>query len=128
MFKQTSDPLGASPHRLSAAGSRASLPFTWPLLLVAALVAGLLSGSLGAVAAVNLLAPTAASATPNVATGTVASNVTIDESSAVTNAVEKASPAVVVITSTVQGARGSGQGIGSLTARPTPVACTGPIR
>ncbi len=113
MNTQTSDPLGTSPLQPSAAARRRSALSAWPLLLVAALIAGLLSGTLGAVTAINLLAPSAVSATANVATGTVASNVTINESSAVTNAVQKASPAVVVITSTVQGPRGSGQGVGS---------------
>ena len=114
MINQHSDrasapgPIVAAPHGQRRGAAR------WGLFIVAALVAGLLSGSLGAVAAVNLLSPLSSSgSTGTVPGGNVVSNVQIDETSAVTNAVEKTSPAVVVITSTVDSPRGSGTGVGS---------------
>ena len=79
---------------------------------MAALVAGLLSGVLGAVAAVNVMSPAASTASSTQA-GTLVSNVRVDETSAITSAVQRTSPAVVVIQSTVAGRRGSGTGIGS---------------
>ncbi|HET8570348.1 MAG TPA: trypsin-like peptidase domain-containing protein [Candidatus Limnocylindria bacterium] len=103
-------------HRPAAGRASAAAPRRAPahlgLVIVLALVAGLVSGGLGAVAAVNLIAPlsNAGNALPS---GSVVSNVQIEESSAITNAVRKTSPAVVVITSTVQGPTGSGTGVGS---------------
>ena len=79
---------------------------------MAALVAGLLSGVLGAVAAVNVMSPAASTASSTQA-GTLVSNVRVDETSAITSAVQRTSPAVVVIQSAVAGRRGSGTGIGS---------------
>jgi Trypsin-like serine proteases, typically periplasmic, contain C-terminal PDZ domain len=67
---------------------------------------------LGAVAAVNVMSPAASTASSTQA-GTLVSNVRVDETSAITSAVQKTSPAVVVIQSTVAGRRGSGTGIGS---------------
>jgi S1-C subfamily serine protease len=93
------------------AGSRRA-PAHLGLLIVLALVAGLLSGGLGAVAAINLIAPTFAQGNV-LPSGSVVSNLQIQESSAVTSAVQKTSPAVVVITSTVLGPTGSGTGVGS---------------
>ncbi|HET8586811.1 MAG TPA: hypothetical protein VFM74_02955, partial [Candidatus Limnocylindria bacterium] len=55
----------------------------WGLFVVAALIAGMLSGMLGAVAMFNLLAPTPAGANSGTA-GTLASSIRVDESSAVT--------------------------------------------
>ncbi|MDP9271164.1 MAG: trypsin-like peptidase domain-containing protein [Chloroflexota bacterium] len=83
----------------------------WVPFLVIALVVGMLSGTLSAVAITNLLqVDTAASAT-NTGGGTTVSNVHIDESSAITAAVAKVSPAVVTIqVSSGFGSGGSGSG------------------
>jgi S1-C subfamily serine protease len=85
----------------------------WGLFVVAALIAGMLSGMLGAVAMFNLLAPSPAGANSS-APGTLASSLRVDETSAVTGAVQKTSPAVVVIQTSVENGFGrSGTGIGS---------------
>jgi serine protease Do len=114
MINQHSDRASA-PGPIVAADPDASRrgPARWGLFIVAALIAGLLGGSLGAVAAVNLLSPLSGGSSSTLPGGSVVSNVQIDESSAVTNAVEHASPAVVVITSTVDSPRGTGTGVGS---------------
>ena len=97
----------AAPARLHLRVSRA-----WTVPVVIALVVGMLSGSLSAVAISNLMrsdattAPTAASGG-----GTTVSNVRLDETSAVTDAVKKVSPAVVTIQiQSGQGSSGSGSG------------------
>ncbi len=85
----------------------------WVPFLVLALVVGLISGALSAVAVSNLLDHNASAATPATTTsgGTVVSNVHLDESSAVITAVKKVSPAVVTIeTSAGFGSGGSGSG------------------
>jgi S1-C subfamily serine protease len=78
-----------------------------------AIVAGIVSGGLSAAAVTNLMRPegaaTAADQTPR---GTNVSSVTIDESSAVINAVERAMPAVVQITTSAQGGLQTGLGSG----------------
>jgi len=85
--------------------------------MVGALLIGVVSGSLSAVAVTNLLQPaatdgTAASSTsPN--SGTPVSDVHIDESSAVIAANAKVSPAVVVIQVQSTGVRGTGSSVGS---------------
>lgn len=79
-----------------------------------AVVAGILSGSLSAVAVANLLRPDASS--PPVAERdgtTTVSEVTIDESSAVITAVERTMPAVVKIQSRTGGLFGGSSGVGS---------------
>ncbi len=115
MINQTSDRAAApGPIVAAAPATRRGGPAGWGPFIVAALVAGLLSGSLGAVAAVNLLSPLSSGASSGtLAGGSVVSNVRIDETSAVTAAVQKTSPAVVVITSTVNSSRGTGTGVGS---------------
>jgi S1-C subfamily serine protease len=113
MTNETSDrasapePIAASAprrHRRGAGG--------WGIVVVAALVTGLLSGTLGAVAVVNIMSPGATAGTAS-QSGTLVSNLRLDESSAITAAVEKTSPAVVVIQTTVTNGRGTGTGIGS---------------
>lgn len=87
-----------------------------PLLPVAvvALIVGLLAGTLGAVATTNLLRETtSAPATTTLDDTSPVSNVRIDESSAVVNAVEAVSPAVVTIRSQQGGVFGSAEGSGS---------------
>ena len=85
-----------------------------PVLLIA-LVTGLLSGAVGALAVVNL-APRAQSAGEAAATAepdaVEAGNVRIDESSAVISAAERVGPAVVTIAITREGLFG-GTGVGS---------------
>jgi serine protease Do len=79
-------------------------------IVAVAVVAGILSGSLSAAAVSNLLRDnTSAVASSQTALGTNVSQVHIDESSAVINAVNKAMPAVVKI----QSRTGSGEGIGT---------------
>lgn len=85
-----------------------------PIVIIAVL-AGILSGALSALAVSNLLQP------PALGTGSVqesplanaVSDVRIDESSAVIDAVDKVAPAVVTITTTGGGLLGSGSGTGS---------------
>jgi S1-C subfamily serine protease len=79
-------------------------------VIAIALVVGILSGSLSAAAVANLVRPadgTPASSSQPV--GTNVSQVHIDESSAVINAVQAAMPAVV----TIQSRQGAGSGVGS---------------
>ncbi len=114
MINDTTD-RATAPGPIAAADPRAPRRGSvgWGLVVIVALLTGLLSGTLGAVAAVNLISPPSSTALQTPASGTVASNLRIDESSAITNAVSKNAAAVVVITSQVQSARGSGTGVGS---------------
>src|SRR5438552_5129834 len=83
---------------------RASRP--WIPLVVIALVVGMLSGAMSAVAVTNLMKPDSSAAlTTSTAGGTTVSNVRLDETSAITDAVKKDSPAVVTIQ--VQSGQGS---------------------
>jgi S1-C subfamily serine protease len=87
-----------------------------PLLPVAvvALTVGLISGTLGAVATTNLLRETTITPATTTSDDTApVSNVHIDESSAVVNAVEAVAPAVVTIRSQQNGVFGSAEGSGS---------------
>jgi serine protease Do len=88
-----------------------------PLLPVAvvALIVGLLAGMLGAVATTNLLREaTVLPGSTTAAQGTTpVTNVTVNESSAVTQAAETVSPAVVTIRSQQGGLLGGAQGSGS---------------
>jgi serine protease Do len=78
-----------------------------------ALVTAIVSGSLSAAAVANLLRPTSTSTLTD-PTGTAASQVHIDESSAVITAVARVMPSVVVIQSTSSGGvLGGANGIGS---------------
>ncbi|HEX2194401.1 MAG TPA: trypsin-like peptidase domain-containing protein [Candidatus Limnocylindria bacterium] len=80
-------------------------------VIALAVVAGILSGGLSAAAVSGLLrdeTPAAPSSQPPV--GTNVSNVTIDESSAIINAVQRAMPAVVQIATTSNGLQGLGSG------------------
>jgi len=82
----------------------------WVPFLVIALVVGMLSGALSAVAITNLLHQDTTALTTT-GGGTTVSNVHIDESSAITDAVKKVSPAVVTIqVSSGLGSGGSGSG------------------
>jgi len=89
---------------------RASRP--WIPLVVIALVVGMLSGSFSAVAITNLLRQDATSAlSSSTSGGTTVSNVRLDQTSAITDAVKKVSPAVVTIqVRSGQGSAGSGSG------------------
>jgi S1-C subfamily serine protease len=79
-------------------------------IVAVAVVAGIVSGSLSAAAVSNLLRDDTGTAGPSQEPlGTNVSQVHIDESSAVINAVDKAMPAVVKI----QSQSGGGQGIGT---------------
>ncbi len=82
-------------------------------IVAVAIVAGIVSGGLSAAAVTNLMRPEGATPvgdqTPR---GTNVSSVTIDESSAVINAVERAMPAVVQITISAQGGLQTGLGSG----------------
>ncbi len=80
-----------------------------PGLIAIALVAGILSGSLSAAAVANLIRPASAPASSSEPVGTNVSQVHIDESSAVINAVQDAMPAVV----TIQSRQGAAAGVGS---------------
>jgi serine protease Do len=84
--------------------------------MVGALLIGLVSGTLSAVAVTNLLQPQSTSSATGATTtqgGTTVSDVHIDESSAVIAAVGKVSPAVVVIQVQSTGVRGTGSSVGS---------------
>src|ERR671914_1346463 len=84
-----------------------------PVVTIAVL-SGILSGALSAVAITNLLRPVATPAGETTDTeGTTVSDVRIDESSAVITAAESVSPAVVTIQSTTGGLFGSQSGTGS---------------
>ncbi len=86
----------------------------WVPFIVLALVIGMVSGALSAVAVSNLLDRNAAAATTGATTtsgGTTVSNVHLDENSAVIGAVQKVSPAVVTIQVRSNfGAGGTGSG------------------
>ena len=83
----------------------------WVPFLVIALVVGMLSGTLSAVAITNLLHQDSGSAIQTTGGATTVSNVHIDETSAITQAVAKVSPAVVTIqVSSGFGSGGSGSG------------------
>jgi S1-C subfamily serine protease len=80
-------------------------------VVAVAVVAGILSGSLSAAAVSNLLRDSSsAAASSQTPVGTNVSQVHIDESSAVINAVAKAMPAVVKIQSQSSGGQGIGTG------------------
>ena len=85
-------------------------------VIALALVAGILSGALTAVAVTNVLDDGSAgvfpSATPTADSQPV-SDVRIDESSAVIEAVDRVAPAVVTITTSASGILGSSTGTGS---------------
>jgi S1-C subfamily serine protease len=84
-------------------------------LMAIAVVAGILSGGLSAVAVANLLDEPVATQ-PEVTSDTPEANPVRNvqnESSAVINAVDRVAPAVVTITATQGGIFGSGQGTGS---------------
>ena len=83
-------------------------------VIVMAVIAGLLSGALSAVAVANLIQPSAISAgEAPVAEGSTVSQVRIDESSAIITAVQQVAPAVVTIISQGGGLLGGGSGTGS---------------
>jgi S1-C subfamily serine protease len=83
----------------------------WIPLVVIALVVGILSGTLSAVAVSNLLRTDSTAALTTSTAGTTVSNVRLDETSAITEAVKKVSPAVVTIqVSSGTGGGGSGSG------------------
>jgi serine protease Do len=85
----------------------------WLPFVVVALVVGLISGSLSAVAVTNLLSPTSSTPASTSSSGNVAvSDVHISESSAVISAVQKVSPAVVVIQTSGSGLSSGGIGSG----------------
>jgi serine protease Do len=80
-------------------------------MVVIALVVGMLAGTLSAVAVTNLMKPGSSAALTSTTSGTTVSNVHLDETSAVTDAVKKVSPAVVTIqVSSGGGSGGSGSG------------------
>jgi S1-C subfamily serine protease len=83
-------------------------------IVVTAVVAGLLSGALSAVGVVNLLdEPAAVAPSSSGADASTVRDLTIDESSAVINAVDAVAPAVVTIQTTTGGlVGGSGSGSG----------------
>ncbi|HEX6129727.1 MAG TPA: trypsin-like peptidase domain-containing protein [Candidatus Limnocylindria bacterium] len=82
-------------------------------MVAIAMVVGILSGGLSAAAVANLLRDDTASPAGSPApVGTNVSNVTIDESSAVINAVNRAMPAVVKIATTAEDLTGA-SGVGS---------------
>src|SRR6266540_1666236 len=89
---------GQTPRRTGTAG-----------VIAIALVVGILSGSLSAAAVANLIRPATTPASTSQPLGTNVSQVHIDESSAVINAVQAAMPAVV----TIQSRQGAATGIGS---------------
>jgi serine protease Do len=83
----------------------------WIPFVVIALVVGMLSGTLSAVAVSNLLRTDSTAALSTSTAGTTVSNVRLDETSAITEAVKKVSPAVVTIqVSSGTGGGGSGSG------------------
>jgi serine protease Do len=83
-------------------------------VIALAVVAGIVSGSLSAAAVISLVRPeTAPSGTSQGSGATNVSQVHIDESSAVINAVSDAMPAVVTIQSRSEGIFGGSSGVGS---------------
>ena len=83
-------------------------------LIAVAVVAGIVSGGLSAAAVTNLMQPgTITPSGTQTPQGTNVSSVTIDESSAVITAVQRALPAVVKIASTAEGLFGGQSGIGT---------------
>jgi serine protease Do len=102
-------PAYTPPTTSSRSRARASGP--WILPVVIALVVGMLAGTLSAVAVTNLMKPDASAALTSNTAGTTVSNVHLDETSAVTAAVKRVSPAVVTIQVTSgSGSGGSGSG------------------
>ena len=88
-------------------------PGALPLIAIA-IVAGLLSGALSAVGIANLMGVrTGFAPTDSGTDSSTVSDVTIDESSAVINAVDSVGPAVVTIQVTAGGLFGGGSGSGS---------------
>jgi S1-C subfamily serine protease len=88
-------------------------PSAAPLVAIA-LVAGIVSGGLSAAAVTNMMQPqTVVPTGGQTPTGTNVNSVTIDESSAVITAAQRALPAVVKIASTSNGLFGGQSGIGS---------------
>jgi serine protease Do len=106
------DPALQSPPATTSAHQPSPRSRFWAPIVAVTLVIGMLSGAMSAVAITNLLhtdTPAAAS-NPNSSSTTV-SNVRVDETSAVTTAVQKVSPAVVTIqVSSGAGSSGSGSG------------------
>ncbi|HET6380648.1 MAG TPA: trypsin-like peptidase domain-containing protein [candidate division Zixibacteria bacterium] len=101
----------ARPPQPAAAPRRGPSAFT---VIAMAVVAGILSGSLSAVAVANLVVPDTTQ--QPVARGdgnTTVSEITIDESSAVITAVERTMPAVVKIQSLRGGLFGGSSGVGT---------------
>ena len=83
-------------------------------VIAVAVVAGLLSGALSAVGVANLMGDRSSPTTGGTQTdASTVSEVTIDESSAVINAVEAVAPAVVTIEVSTGGVFGGGTGSGS---------------
>ncbi len=82
-------------------------------IVAVAIVAGIVSGGLSAAAVTRLMGPEGTTLSGNqTPTATNVSNVTIDESSAIINAVERAMPAVVQIATSAQGGVQTGLGSG----------------
>jgi serine protease Do len=85
----------------------------WLPFIIIALIVGMISGSLSAVAVSNLINPVSSTSGSSASNGTVAVNdVHISESSAVISAVQKVSPAVVVIQTSGSGLNSGGIGSG----------------
>ncbi len=85
----------------------------WVPIIIVALVIGMISGGLSAVAVSNLMdhGPAATQSTSSSSSGTTISNLHLSESSAVIDAVKKVSPAVVTIqVSSGFGSGGTGSG------------------
>ncbi|MDP9468033.1 MAG: trypsin-like peptidase domain-containing protein [Chloroflexota bacterium] len=97
-----------SPVPANSAGRERRGLGVMPVVTIA-LVTAVVSGSLSAAAVANLLRPTS-SGTLTDPTGTSASEVHLDESSAVITAVARVMPSVVVISSSNGGASGIGSG------------------
>ncbi len=97
-------PPAPAPRRMGSGG-----------IIVTALVAGILSGSLSAAAVTNMLAPSGGNTTvTQPPSGSNVASVHIDESSAIIKAVDDAMPAVVTIRSITSGGPfGGSQGSGS---------------
>ncbi len=100
----TRPPAPAQPARRGPAGAT---------LVVVAIVAGIVSGGLSAAAVTRLMSPEGTAVTGDqTPRGTNVNNVTIDESSAIINAVDRAMPAVVQIATQAQGGLQTGLGSG----------------